>query len=303
MIETKLELGVALDCRYRGGQYRLTPNPYDVVVIEAERLLSQGGLVIGSRGYGKSNTLAVLMEGYLKAGIPLHVIDPAGEYFSLKEVSDRVVVVGKSRNSDVDFRLTANDFAEIDRVATLMYTNVFPVVVDVSGYSDIEERRSLTTAWFSRVYNLALQFRYPTAVLIDEAQNFIPQAKKAKGKDLFITLALEGRKSGISVVCSSQRAAMIDKTVISQSDLIFAHRVSSRNDIKVYTDTIPRDANWVKGVVAALSEGQCIAAIRDRVIPCQIHLRESTHVSNTPKLSSLPTHRPSLSDLVASKYD
>ena len=58
----------------------------------AEDMIGKSIALLGIPDSGKSNTAAVLMEELLSAGIPICVVDPAGEYHTLKDKYTHVYV-------------------------------------------------------------------------------------------------------------------------------------------------------------------------------------------------------------------
>ena len=78
----------------------------NLLSLEAADLIGQSVAVLGIKGSGKSNTAAVLMEELLIAGIPICVVDIAGEYYTLKDEFPHVAIIGRSYETKVDVQLT-----------------------------------------------------------------------------------------------------------------------------------------------------------------------------------------------------
>lgn len=73
---------------------------------------------------------------------------------------------------------------------------------------------------------------YPLAWLfIDEAHEFLPQDRKTAATDALIQLLREGRQPGISLVLATQQPGQIHKDVMTQSDIVISHRVTSKDDL------------------------------------------------------------------------
>lgn len=73
---------------------------------------------------------------------------------------------------------------------------------------------------------------YPlTWIFIDEAHEFLPMDKKTVATDALIQLLREGRQPGISLVLATQQPGQIHKDVMTQSDIVIAHRVTSKQDL------------------------------------------------------------------------
>jgi len=70
--------------------------------IDARKVISGRTAVIGMSGAGKSHLVAVLCEEMAKNNLPFVIIDPEGEYSSLKE---KYQVVWASNETGADVRL------------------------------------------------------------------------------------------------------------------------------------------------------------------------------------------------------
>lgn len=132
----------------------------------------------------------------------------------------------------------------------------------------------------------------------------MPQSKKTAVSDLFVNIAAEGRKRGLSLIMVGQRSARIDKDTLSQADIAFLHRVRHPADMKVYAGLIPRSSRQVQQMVNALKVGEALVLRGDSIIRCAIRLRKTEHVGYTPTLDAVPRNvAPTLASMVSSKYD
>ena len=81
--------------------------------------------------------------------------------------------------------------------------------------------------------NITEKKDYPLAWLfIDEAHEFLPLNEKTVATDALIQLLREGRQPGISVVLATQQPGQIHHDVMTQSDIVIAHRVTSKPDVE-----------------------------------------------------------------------
>jgi hypothetical protein len=69
-------------------------------------------------------------------------------------------------------------------------------------------------------------------IFIDEAHEFLPLGSKTVATDALIQLLREGRQPGISVVLATQQPGQIHHDVMTQSDIVIAHRVTSKPDVE-----------------------------------------------------------------------
>ena len=124
-------------------------------------------------------------------------------------------------------------------------------------------------------------------IFIDEAHEFLPLNKKTIATDALIQLLREGRQPGISVVLATQQPGQIHRDVMTQSDLVIAHRVTSQPDlqalnyimqsylldsIKKYMDDLPD----LKGSAIILDDNS------ERIYPMRMRPRFTWHGGEAP---------------------
>lgn len=69
-------------------------------------------------------------------------------------------------------------------------------------------------------------------LFIDEAHEFLPIEGKTIATDALTQLLREGRQPGISLVLATQQPGQIHKDVMTQSDVVISHRVTSATDLE-----------------------------------------------------------------------
>jgi len=87
----------------------------------------------------------------------------------------------------------------------------------------------------------------PMMLVVEEAHNYCPQVGTAASSKIFRTIAAEGRKFGLGLTIISQRAAKIDKSVLSQCNTQMILKVTNPNDLKAITAS-------VEGLTAGMAE-------------------------------------------------
>ncbi len=140
---------------------RLYVDQLDRISLTTDDILGKSIAVLGIKGYGKSNTAAVLIEEMLRTGIPVCVVDPAGEYWGLKE-KYKLFVIGQSLNKQpgaVDATLGADKAA---KAAERSYRKGVSVILDVSGFKSLAEREDFLYQYFMTVWTLAAYYASPT---------------------------------------------------------------------------------------------------------------------------------------------
>jgi DNA helicase HerA-like ATPase len=66
---------------------------------------------------------------------------------------------------------------------------------------------------------------------IDEAQEFVPSGRASLSKESLIQWVKEGRQPGLSLIAATQQPAAIDRELLSQCDLVLAHKVTTSDDV------------------------------------------------------------------------
>lgn len=278
------------------------------ITIEPETFLGFSVGILGTSGYGKSNSKTVLAEEALELGLPLLMVDIEGEDYSIRTHDPRVKVVGRPSECQPDIVLNRQN---VEEVAEAAYMGADPVILDLSGY-DAEFQKEILYAYLRKVWELALLYKIPLVIMIDECHEFVPQTGKSDLKNLIITIAKRGRKRGLSLVLASQRPAEVSKGVLSQVKIYLLHKVTSDADLKAYTGIVPKTRSWVETTVFKLSLGKVILIKDDPkngsvLTTIQVRLQKSPLVSSTPTLANIPNWQgKTLNDFVgnaASKYD
>ncbi|WP_232687100.1 ATP-binding protein [Halobacterium zhouii] len=200
----------------------------DGVSLPAAEVLTGRGFVTGKSGSGKSNTVSVFAEELLSLDARLLVIDTDGEYYGLKEGYE-VLHLGAGDQCDVEVK---PENAKI--VSELVLADGVPVVLDVSGFLEVEEANELVYEVAKHVFATAGSIRQPCLMLVEECHEYIPeQGGLGDVGEMLVRIAKRGRKRGLGLCGLSQRPAAVDKDFITQCDWLAWHRLTWANDTKV----------------------------------------------------------------------
>lgn len=249
--------------------------------------------VMGSTGSGKSYSSAVFAEE-LHPHMPMSIIDPAGEYWTLREKFE-VLIAGRFLLNDAGERVDHCDVEisveDAENVAEFSFRHKVSIILDLLLFSE-EERADLLAAYFNRLWELVIRHKQPYVVICDEAHNFVPQNGKTAVKRNLIRLAKEGRKFGVTFIFVTQRPASITKDVITQAQLLVLHGVYYPTDVATYTDAIPGlKPAAAEALIEQLQPGQAIIVNRTKVphtsIVVTLRKRLTTHAGATPELNSV----------------
>jgi hypothetical protein len=108
-------------------------------------------------------------------------------------------------------------------------------------------------------------------MFIDEAHEFLPLGTKTVATDALVQLLREGRQPGISLVLATQQPGQIHRDVMTQSDIVLSHRVTSQPDIDALND-LPS----MKGSAIVLDDNS------ERIYPIRIRPRFTWHGGEAP---------------------
>lgn len=243
--------------------------------LQAQELVGRSIAVLGITGSGKTNTTAVLIEELLSNGLPLTIVDIEGEYWGLKEKFE-ILVAGRSPHTEVE--------VVPSKAGDLAYISVkrgIPIILDLSDFQQ-EEIYEFLTNYFTSLWEACSTAKRPYQVILEEAHEFVPQNTNTPLKQLLTRLALRGRKRGLGMILVSQRSAKVEKDLLTQTSLLFLHKVIHPVDIKVYKDLIPLPSGEVEEKVRSLRPGQVIVISNFQTSILDIRLRHTFHVGVTP---------------------
>lgn len=185
--------------------------------------------ILAKRGVGKTYTGAVFAEELLKAGQIVAIVDPVGVWFGLRAAADGtgpglpITVLGGEHG---DLPLAVDSGAAI---ADLLVEERIPLVLDLSLMRKGEMTR-WSMAFFERLYH---RNREPLQLILDEADAFAPQrpmGDQARMLGAVEDLVRRGRARGIGVTLITQRAAVINKDVLTQIEVLIVLRTLGPQD-------------------------------------------------------------------------
>jgi len=246
--------------------------------------------IVGKPGSGKSYTAGVIIEEFLKKGIPLLIIDVHGEYSSLKVMGDvtseEFDVYPKSyAESVVEFGdLKVNPGADVPLEAL---ESANPEDLVVPGQCTIinlrgllkEEQVSLVASLLGKVFQAVVEGRLkPFYCVLDEAHRFAGR-ERTKATDVVRRFAQEGRKFGAGLIVITQRPQLLDTTVRGLVGTWIIHRLSDPNDMRITLESGGLDSEW-ENVIAWLESGEAVItgeAVEKIPIVVRIRPRETKH--------------------------
>lgn len=193
--------------------------------------------ILAKRGAGKSYTGAVMAEEFAKNNIPFVVIDPIDVWWGLrlnangKDKGLPVVVFGLEH---ADILLDRNMGKEIAQA--IVKENV-SCVISTFGMPKVAQRH-LIAEFAEELLNIN---NTPRHIFIEEAHEFLPQrvfGGLGKTFNAVSNLVVMGRNKGIGVTLINQRAATLNKDVLTQIDTLLAFRNIAPQDRKALREWV-----------------------------------------------------------------
>ena len=204
------------------------------LAVPAEEFIESATALIGKRGAGKSGGVKVLEEELFHVGLPFITLDPVGVHWGIKSSFDGkssglpVLVIGGQHG---DLRLDRRAGAEIARAV---------LEANISCVIDFSEEPKAAYRQFVRDFAQELYAKNglpgvgARVVIVEEAPELVPQkvtGDRAETYEAVERLVSRGRNKGIGVVLVSQRAATINKDVLTQVDNLFVRRLVGPQEI------------------------------------------------------------------------
>ena len=196
--------------------------------------------IMARRGAGKTYTAQKLAEGMLDARGQIVVLDPIGNWWSLRLAADGKtaaydVPVFGGLHGDLPLRPQAGEL-----VADVIAENGTAAVLDVSQFRK-SERKRFVTDFCERLFMRRKRDPAPTHIFLEEAQAFIPQRV---GKDeTRMVGAVEdivrmGRNYGLGATMISQRPQSVNKEVLNQAECLILLQINGAHERKAIQDWV-----------------------------------------------------------------
>jgi hypothetical protein len=190
--------------------------------------------VLARRGAGKSYTASVIAEQVMEAEQPVIILDPLGAFWGLRSSADgkrpgyAVIVLG-GRHGDVPLEPTAGKV-----VAALVVDKPGWYVLDLSLFESGAAQDRFAGEFLEALYRLKAGKPTAQLLIIDEADSFAPQ--RPGPQQLHMLGAMEsivrrGRSRGLGMVMISQRAAVLNKNVLTQAENLIIMQTTGPQDI------------------------------------------------------------------------
>jgi hypothetical protein len=247
---------------------------------------------LGKKGSGKTYGASRRFELLYGAGVQCVVLDPVGNWYGLRLGRDGkspglpVPVFGGAKG-DIPLEPTAGAF-----IARVVVEQSLSVILDVSRFRKGERKRFITD-FAEEFFHLKKDAASPVHLFLDEAHFFVPQ-KVQKGEERMLgameDIVRVGRNYGIGVTLVSQRAASVNKDVLTQVECLVAYQTSSAQDKKAIREWVEENDDAgvaLLGELKSLEQGDAILwspSWLRKFLRVHITQKDTFDASATPKV-------------------
>jgi hypothetical protein len=232
----------------------------DPLTLSVAECAAMTAAILAKQSSGKTYLGMVLVEEILRSGVgvPVVVIDPTGVWApGLRCMADgtpssyQILTLGGPHG---DLPLLSCQGRAAGEVVEQLRPH--PVVLDLSDMEPAGQHE-LVADFGERIY--ATDKRSPILFVIDEADEFIPQEltgspHQKRCLKIWDRIVRRGRIKGLRAVLISQRAAVVNKNVLSQIDKIFVLCMVAPSDLDAVED-------WLRHVVPVGQRSQCLGQL------------------------------------------
>jgi len=126
----------------------------------------------------------------------------------------------------------------------------------------------------------------PMLIVTEEAHNYCPQQGSTAASKIMRTIASEGRKFGLGLVIITQRAAKVDKNVLSQCNTQVILKITNPNDLKAVISSVEGLTTGVTEEIQQLPLGVAIICGGGVQVPLFVRVRprETRHGGESVKV-------------------
>jgi uncharacterized protein len=123
--------------------------------------------------------------------------------------------------------------------------------------------------------------------ILDEAHEMLPREGKTAATDALVTILREGRQPGLSLLLITQQPGKIHSDVLTQADIVLAHRLTARRDVDALNSMMQSYlGDTLTGYLNMLPSEKGAAIILDdnseRLYPMRVRPKFSWHGGEAP---------------------
>lgn len=195
--------------------------------------VTQASAILARRGAGKTYTGSVIAEEAIGHKLPVVILDPTGAWWGLRSSADGtkpglpVVILG-GEHRDVPLESTAGSV-----IAEVVVEHPGAYILDLSSFESNASQDRFVADFLERLYRLKAKHPEALLLIVDEADSFAPQRpgpKQLRMLGAMEAIVRRGRIRGLGVLLITQRAAVLNKNCLTQSEVIIAMQTTSPQD-------------------------------------------------------------------------
>ncbi len=180
-------------------------------------------------------------------------------YSSIGAFNVRALVVSLVSRKLFEYRMAARKKEEIDSIVKRF---------EIKGEA---EKKEMPLIW----------------MFIDEAHEFLPLNKKTIATDALVQLLREGRQPGISMILATQQPGKIHRDVMTQSDIVLSHKLTSKQDLTALNHIMQSYmfesiSQYMNELPNLKGSGIILDDTSERIYPMRIHPRFTWHGGEAP---------------------
>lgn len=256
------------------------------VHIDVERLVVSRMLLCANSGAGKSWALRRILE-QTHGSIQQLVIDPEGEFFTLREKYD-YVLAGKGGDCPAEPRsaaLLARRLLELGTSAILDLYELTPA-----------DRVLFVRRFVEALVDAPKDLWHPVLVVVDEAHSFAPENGhgQAQSSEAIARLMAQGRKRGFAGLLATQRVAKLSKDVAAEANNVLVGRMALDIDQKRGAAALGIPAKEAADTLRSLKPGHFFAfgpALSDEIVEVHVGDVKTSHPKAGQRASPPPPPR------------
>jgi hypothetical protein len=195
--------------------------------------VTQSMAILARRGAGKTYTGSVIVEEAIGAKVPTVVLDPTGAWWGLRSSIDGErpglpVVIFGGDHGDVPLEPTAGTV-----LADVVIEHPGAYVIDLSGLLSKAAEQRFAADFLERLYRAKKRETGPLLVVVDEADTFAPQRpgpEQTRTLGALESIVRRGRIKGLGDLLITQRAAVLNKNVLTQTEILVAMQTTGPQD-------------------------------------------------------------------------
>lgn len=207
--------------------------------------VTQAIAILARKGAGKTYTASVLVEEVVRSKVPVVVLDPTGAWWGLRSSVDGQkpglpVTIFGGDHGDMALEPSAGRI-----IAETVIDHPGAYVVDLSAFESRSAEIRFAADFLERLYRAKKRETGPLLLVVDEADMFAPQQPRDKGDQIRTLGALEaivrrGRIKGLGDLLITQRAAVLNKNCLTQTEVLIVMQTTGPQDIAAVKE-------WVTG--------------------------------------------------------